>query len=201
MLLEMDSTLAKDDNPFNSVHRLHTIVSNCGNSKEHAMRVLRHMAHMVTHLAMSASSADFSVDGLRGSPRTGNRGLAGAILLKNEALGYLCHKLPVQLGIEGDAAWLADLRVSLADHSSHLASRKGDGLAWRNRLTPAQVRYVAFAEDLLYDSHDQHLKHPIRAGKTVATLDTFPGLSEALDDVKSLLATEEQDISKTDASL
>ena len=82
-----------------------------------------------------------------------------------------------------------------------LHSRKGDGLAWRNRLTPAQVRYVVFAEDLLYDSHDQRLKHPIRAGKTMAALDTFPGLSEALDDVESLLATEEQDSSKTDANL
>ena len=92
--------------------------------------------------------------------------------------------------------------MSLADHSSHLASRKGDGLAWRNRLTPAQVRYVAFAEGLLYGvRHDQHLKNLIRAGKTVAALDIFPGLSEALDDVKSLLATEEQDSSKTGANL
>ena len=125
MLLEMDSTLAKDDNPFNSAHRLQAIVSKCGHSKEHAMWVLRHMAHMVTHLAMRSSSADFSVEGLRGSPRTGNRGLIGTILLKKEALGYLCHKLPVQLGIEGDATWLSDLRVSLADRSSHLAFPEG----------------------------------------------------------------------------
>ena len=115
------------------------------------------------------------------------------MLLKKEALGYLCHKLPVQLGIAGDATWLSVLRVRLADHSSHLAPRKGDGLAWLNRPTPAQVRYVAFAEDLLYGvRHDHHLKNLIRAGKTVAALDTFPGLSEALDDVTSLLTTEEQ---------
>ena len=116
---------------------------------------------------MSASSADFSVDGLRGSPRAGNRGLIDALLLKKEPRGYLCHKLPVQLGIEGDATWLSDLRVSLADHSSHLASRKGDGLAWRNRLTPAQVRYVVFAEGFPYGvRHGQHLNNLIRAGKT-----------------------------------
>ena len=202
MLLEMDSNLAKDDNPFNSVHRLQAIVSKCGNSRENAMWVLRHMAHMVSNLSMSASSADFSVEGLRGSARTGNRGLIDTILLKKGAIGYLCHKLPVQLGIEGDASWLSDLRASLADHSSHLESRKGDGLAWRNRLTPAQVRFVAFAEDLLYGvRHDQHLKNLIRAGKTVAAIDTFPSLSEALDDVKRLLATEKQDISKADATL
>ena len=35
----------------------------------------------------------------------------------------------------------------------------------------------------------------------MAALDAFPGLSEALDDVKSLLATEEQDSSKADANL
>ena len=58
MLLEMDSTLAKDDTPFNSVHRLQAIVSKCGSSKENAMWVLRHMAHRMTHLAMSTSSAD-----------------------------------------------------------------------------------------------------------------------------------------------
>ena len=34
MLLEMDSTLAKDDNPFNPAHRLQAIVSKCGNSME-----------------------------------------------------------------------------------------------------------------------------------------------------------------------
>ena len=87
MLLEMDSTLAKDDNPFSSANRLQAIASKCGSSQENAMWVLRHMAHMVTHLAMSASSADFSVDGLRGSPRTGNRGLIDTILLKKEAGG------------------------------------------------------------------------------------------------------------------
>ena len=94
------------------------------------MWVLHHIAYMVTHLAISASSTDFSVEGLRGSPRAGNRGLIDTILLKKEALGYLCRELPAQLGIEGDATWLSDLRVSLAEHSSHFASRKGDGLAW-----------------------------------------------------------------------
>ena len=88
LLLEMDSNVVKGENPFNSVHRLQAIVSKCGNSKENAMWVLRHIAHMVTHLAISASSADFSVEGLRGSPRTGNRGLIDTILLKKEALGY-----------------------------------------------------------------------------------------------------------------
>ena len=71
-----------------------------------------------------------------------------------------------------------------------------------NRHTPAQVRYVAFTEDLLYGvRHGQHLKSLVRAGKTVAALDTFPGLSEALDAVKSLLATEAQGSSETDANL
>ena len=65
------------------------------------MWVLRHIAYMVTHLAISASSTDFSVEGLRGSPRTGNRGLIDTILLKKDALGYLCHKLPVQLWDRG----------------------------------------------------------------------------------------------------
>ena len=35
----------------------------------------------------------------------------------------------------------------------------------------------------------------------MAALDTFQGLIEALDDVKSLLATEEQDSSKTGTNL
>ena len=202
MLLDMDSNSTKDNNPFNSVHRLQAIVSKCGNSKENTMWVLRHIAHMVTNLSLSTSSSDFSVEGLRGSARSGNRGLIDTILLKKDAIGYLCHKLPVQLGIEGDAAWLSDLRGSLADHRSHLASRKGDGLAWRNRLTPAQVRYVAFAEDLVYGvRHDQHLKHLIRAGKTVAAIETFPGLSEALDDVKGLLAAEEHENAKAEVTI
>ena len=46
--------------------------------------VMRHIADIVTHLA--TSSADFSVEGLRGSPRTGNSGLFDTSLLKKEAL-------------------------------------------------------------------------------------------------------------------
>ena len=202
MLLDMGSNSTKDNNPFNSVHRLQAIVSKCGNSKDNTMWVLRHIAHMVTNLSLSTSSSDFSVEGLRGSARSGIRGLIDTILLKKDAIGYLCHKLPVQLGIEGDATSRSDLRGSLTDHSSHLASRKGDGLAWRNRLTPAQVRYVAFAEDLVYGvRHDQHLKHLIRAGKTVAAIETFPGLSEALDDVKGLLAAEEHENAKAEVTI
>jgi len=194
LLLTMDSELSKGNNPFNSVHRLQAIVSKCGN-KENIMWVLSHMAHMVTNLSMDdSSSSDFSVEGLRGNARTGNRGLVDTILFKKDAIAYLCHKLPVQLGIEGDAAWLADLRVNLADHKNHLASRTGDGLLWRNRLSPAQVRYVAFAEDLLYGTHlDHHIKGLLRAGKTVQAIDTWPGLREALDDVKGHLVTEEKD--------
>ena len=58
-----------------------------------------------------------------------------------------------------------------------------------------------FAEDLVYGvRHDQHLKHLIRAGKTVAAIETFPGLSEALDDVKGLLAAEEHENSKAEVT-
>ena len=46
------------------------------------MWVLRHIAHMVTNLSLSTSSSDFSVEGLRGSARSGNRGLIDTILLK-----------------------------------------------------------------------------------------------------------------------
>ena len=112
----------------------------------------------------------------------------------------MCHKLPIQLGIEGDFTWLAEIQTSLKSHDTYLASQSGDGLTWRNRLSPAQSRYVAFAEDLLYGSrHDHHLKALLRAGKTCTSIETFPGLCEALDDVKSLLATEQTEDQKADA--
>ena len=199
LLLEMDSSLPRDANPFNSVHRLQAIVSKCGNSRENTLWVLRHVHHMVMNHKTDPASTDFTVEGLRGSTKSGNRGLVDVILLKKEAIGHLCHKLPIQLGIEGDANWLSDLRAGLKDHNSFLASRQGEGLTWRNRLTPAQSRYVAFAEDLLYGTrHDHHLKALVRASKTVAAIEGFPGLSEALDDVKSLLATEEQEERKAE---
>ena len=192
LLLEMDSSFSRDANPFNSVHRLQAIVSKCGNSRENTLWVLQHIHHMVKHHNIDATSTDFTVEGLRGSAKTGNRGFVDAILLKKDAIGHLCHKLPIQLGIGGDANWLSDLRAGLKDHCSFVASRQREGLTWRNRLTPAQSRYVAFAEDLLYGTrHDHHLKAFLRAGKSVAAIDGFPGLSEALDDVKQLLAAEE----------
>jgi hypothetical protein len=61
---------------------------------------------------------------------------------------------------------------------------------------------VAFAEDLVYGSrHDQHRQHLLRAGKTVAAIETFPGLSEALDDVKGLLAAEEHENAKAEVTI
>jgi hypothetical protein len=204
LLLDMDSALPRDSNPFNSVHRLQAIISKCGNSptssRDNTLWVLRHIRHMVLDLNMDPTTSDFSVDGLRGNSKTSNRGLVDLILLKKEALGYLCHKLPVQLGIEGDSAWLAEMQTSFNRHDTYLASLSGDGLTWRNRLSPAQSRYVAFAGDLLYGTrHDHHLKTLLRAGKTCMSIETFPGLSEALDDVKSLLAAEQTEENKADA--
>ncbi|MFM7988289.1 MAG: hypothetical protein ACKPKO_54145, partial [Candidatus Fonsibacter sp.] len=152
------------------------------------------------HQNINPASTDFTVEGLRGSAKTGNRGLVDAILLKKDAIGHLCHKLPIHLGIEGDANWLSDLRAGLKYHCSFLASRQREGLTWRNRLTPAQSRYVACAEDLLYGTrHDHHLRALLRAGKTVAAIVGFPGLSEALDDVKHFLAAEELEEQKAEA--
>jgi hypothetical protein len=149
----MDSALPRDSNPFNSVHRLQAIISKCGNSptssRDNTLWVLRHIRHMVLDLNMDPTTSDFSVDGLRGNSKTSNRGLVDLILLKKEALGYLCHKLPVQLGIAGDSEWLDEMQSSFNRHDTYLASLSGDGLTWRNRLSPAQSRYVAFAGDLL----------------------------------------------------
>ena len=135
---------------------------------------------------------------MRGSPKSGNRGLVDAILLKKkETSGHLCHKLPFELGFQGDSDWLSDVRTHLKDHASYKASKGTDGLTWRNTLFPAQGRYVAFAKDLLYGKrHDHALKALRRAGKATSAMGTFPGLSEALGDAKSLLATEQKEDQK-----
>ena len=45
---------------------------------------------------------------------------------------------------------------------------------------------MAFVEDSLHGKrHDHALKALCRAGEAIAAMGTFPGLSEALDDVKS----------------
>jgi hypothetical protein len=56
---------------------------------------------------------------------------------------------------------------------------------------------VAFAEDLLHGKrHDHHLKALRRAGKAISAMGAWPGLSEAVGDVKSLLATEQKEDQK-----
>jgi hypothetical protein len=41
------------------------------------------------------------------------------------------------------------------DHAAYTASKRTDGLTWRNTLNPTQGRYVAFAVGLLYGKrHD-----------------------------------------------
>ena len=53
---------------------------------------------------------------------------------------------------------------------------------------------MAFVEDLLYGKRrDHNLKALCRAGKAITATGTFPGPSEALNDVKSLLATEQKE--------
>ena len=41
--------------------------------------------------------------------------------------------------------------------------------------------------------HAQRVKALCAAGKSIAAIDTFPGLSEAVGDVTSLLATEQKE--------
>ena len=75
---------------------------------------------------------------------------------------------------------MVDIRISLKEHATDLASKIGDSLAWRNRLSPAQARYVAFAEDLVYGTRrDQQWKALRKAGKTAVAINNFPGLIDA----------------------
>jgi hypothetical protein len=158
-------------------------------------------SHTPHGLRIPANNSEFSIEALRGSPTSGHHGLVDVTLPKKEALGHLCHKLPFELGFEGGFYWLSDVRTHLKDHASYKASRGTDGLTWRNTLNPAKGRYVAFAEDLLYGTHhDQHVKALCRAGKTITAIDTFTGLSEALADAKSLLATEQKEDQKSPAA-
>ena len=79
LLLDMDN-LPRTEHPFNSVQRLQAIVSNCGNNKEHITWVLEHIRHMVcAPVADKVDSSEFTVDALRGSSKTGNRGVVDGI--------------------------------------------------------------------------------------------------------------------------
>jgi hypothetical protein len=60
------------------------------------------MRHMVLELNVDLTTSDFSVEGLRGSAKTSNHRLVDSYSFEAGALGHLCHKLPIQLGIEGD---------------------------------------------------------------------------------------------------
>jgi len=64
LLLDLDSSLPREGNPFNAVHRLQAIVSKCGNSRENTLWVLQHIRHMVLELKADACDHDFSVEGL-----------------------------------------------------------------------------------------------------------------------------------------
>ena len=81
LLLDMDN-LPRQTNPFNSVHRLQAIVPKCGDSTENILWVLDHIRHMVCGSSDPANNSEFSVEALRGSPKSGNRGLVDVILLK-----------------------------------------------------------------------------------------------------------------------
>ena len=86
-------SLPRNHNPFNSAQRLHDIASKCGSNKENITWVLEHILYMVCVPASEKhESCEFSADALRGSSKTGNRGLVDVILLTIEALGNHCHK-------------------------------------------------------------------------------------------------------------
>ncbi|MFM7980490.1 MAG: hypothetical protein ACKPKO_14345 [Candidatus Fonsibacter sp.] len=60
---------------------------------------------------------------------------------------------------------------------------------------------MAFAEDLLHGKrYYQHLTALCKASKNTTTIDTFPGLMEPLDDVKTLLALEQKEEHKAQQS-
>ncbi|MFM7986931.1 MAG: hypothetical protein ACKPKO_47215, partial [Candidatus Fonsibacter sp.] len=194
LLLDIDN-LPRTENPFNSVQRLQAIVSECGSNKEHSTWVLEHICHMVcAPVVDKVDSSEFTVDALRGSSKTGSRGLVDVIRLNKEALGNLCHKLPIQLGFHGDSDWLSEVRPHLKDHAAHKASTQVEALSRRNFLDPGQGRYVAFVEELLYGKrYDPNLDAPRRAGNDITAIDTFPGLMGPIDDVKTPLASEQKE--------
>ena len=138
LLLDIDN-LPRQTNPFNSVHRLQAIGPKRKNSKENILWVLEHIRHMVGG-SDPAGSSEFSVEALRGSPKSGNRGLVDVIVLNKEALGHLCHKLPFELGFEGDSAWLSNVRTHLKDHASSKASKGTDGLTQHPEPGPRSLR-------------------------------------------------------------
>ena len=81
LVLGIDN-LPRQTHPFNPVHRLQALVSKCRNSKENILWVLEHIRHMVCGSSDPANNSEFSVEALRGNPKSGNRGLVDVILPK-----------------------------------------------------------------------------------------------------------------------
>ena len=180
-----------------SVYKLNALVSKCGNEKDKLIWVLQGIKRMVTTLKIMPNNGDFSVDGLRGTSKTGNRGLTDVLFFKKSAVGFLFGRLPITLEIEGSGQWMAEARAALSDHDSFEKSKAGEGLLWRNALTQAQGRYVAFAEELVFGKHyDAVIKSVIRSGRYVDAIPDYPGLKEAIDDVRNLRSHEEREAEK-----
>ncbi|MFM7990055.1 MAG: hypothetical protein ACKPKO_63150, partial [Candidatus Fonsibacter sp.] len=88
LLVDMDS-LPRNDNPFNSVQRLQAIVSKCGNNQDNSTWAMEHIRHMVCAPPCQVSENCEIITGSVAQQRH-----VDVILLRKDALGNCCHKLP-----------------------------------------------------------------------------------------------------------
>ena len=191
LLLRMDG-LPKAKNPFSSLQRLQTIVSKAQTDQQLLVWFLYGIAHMVEHLKVLPDSPDLTMTGLAGRKTASGEPLSHGTLdllhFKKTAHQHIFGTLAVNLRLDAAGGdWLLQAKQCYRSHEEYYLSKVPARDLWRISMTPAQARFMRFAEELIYtDNLDNSIRALLRASKGATQLDEDTTLAAALQEVQSL---------------
>ena len=203
LLLRMDG-LPKAQNPFGSLQRLQCIVSKAQMDHKLLVWFLYGIAHMVEHLKVLPDSPDLTMTGLTGkrTAEYGNHGTLDLLHFKKAANQHIFGTLAGNLSLDAGGDWLLRARQYFHSHEDyHLYSNDPAINLWRINMTPAQARFMRFAEELIYTANlDGSIRALLRASKGATQMEEEASLGAALQEVRSL-QTEAACEAEKDASM
>ena len=185
--LDERSALTGDPNPFDSHSRLQAIIDKCraNNTVQLSWVVQGIWCHW-----RRGNVKFLSITDIKGSPQTGNRGLADLLLFKQQLKSVFLAKAASMFPESAD--WFSITVSSTAESfKSWSDAEDSSDKAWRAGRPPAEVKCLAFFADLVFGkAYDAPLKMAVKASKTPADALQTPGLVEYLQEIDAKRALD-----------
>ena len=181
------SVLTGIPNPFDNHTRLQAIIDKCrANNRSQLVWVVQGIWY---HWRRGNIGA-LSVVDIKGSPQTGNRGLADLLLFKSMLKTAVLAKAAILFPESAD--WRGVAVANIAESfTSWFKSEEEQDKMWRAGRSPSENKMLGFFSDVVFGRvYDGPIKLAIKSSKTAAETLQTPGLVEYLQEIEAKRALE-----------